>query len=201
MNFSSIETTEIPSKDNQKVDQSENDIEYDYLLHRKSFRLFRKFYKEKFDLHSHKHKFKRQIKSFTVEQMNDCFTTFINEEFADYLGMINELGFDLVHQAFKTVILSDIYKMKEECTQGRDFSLIRLIFTKYNAKHMIKLFSEMAYVFLFGLYMTCQGKQDSVITNQKDDNKLPFAMEFLFKTALELIPASEKEVLMQLVKK
>ncbi|CAI2370182.1 unnamed protein product [Moneuplotes crassus] len=182
--------------------------EYYYLLQRKTFRMMKKFYKEKFENFSKKYKFKRKIKEISREKCDQCFREYVQQEDIFEFGgkrgcgeegsveRIDGIVGESIVEAIQLLILCDRYKKAERATRGMDFTVCRSLLNHYNQKNLGEFLSSKANCLITALYLkrACFVDSSDPIrceTNEclkqkdVDPEKLMREMKLLFKSSIE----------------
>ena len=110
-----------------EVETTKKYTEYKYLLERKSIRLMRKFYKDRFDKFSIKFKFKQRVRFMSLQEMDQVTHLFVQHEFPSFLSNMSIEQLVVLYTALKSIILCDRHKKNEPVIEGLDFKVIRSI--------------------------------------------------------------------------
>ena len=87
-NLNELQSTESPQKFKTQTLKNKNKkktTEFAYLLERKSFRMMRKYYKEKFESEIEDSEYKKKLPTMTLEDINLLVSTFMDKEFGTTL--------------------------------------------------------------------------------------------------------------------
>lgn len=205
-------TEQVPKKSSRRANIKTT--EYYYLLQRKTFRMMKKYYKEKFENFSSKYKFKRKVKEISREKWNDFFKEYVNQEQiftfnamkdnieeGDKVTAIERIVSWGIIEPLQLLILWDRYRKLEKATEGMDFNASRSLLNHYNQKNLQQFLSSPANWLLTALYLKRACYVDSSNPTQHKDNewlkqkdvdpqKLMKEMKFLYKSSLEKLPSN-----------
>jgi hypothetical protein len=157
--------------------------EFSYLLQRKCLRMMRRYFKQQFESWGIFTNYKKEIRSLSLEQINNSIRAFIELEF-DYLNPYSEYAeYTGLENSLKTLILCDRYNKNEPIIDGLNFAIIRNVLNKFNTRNLLNFYSDKANSLLFVHYYERNCENDAVKQPDVDPQKLLGEMKALYEEA------------------
>jgi len=157
--------------------------EFSYLLQRKCLRMMRRYFKQRFETCGIFTNYKKEVRSLSLDQMNEAIRAFIQLEF-DYLNPYPEYTeYMWLENSLKTLILWDRYNKNEPIIDGLAFDIIRNVLNKFNTRNLLNFFSDKANSLLFVHYYERNWEVDAARQPDVDPQKLLGEMVALYEEA------------------
>ncbi|CAI2373170.1 unnamed protein product [Moneuplotes crassus] len=190
-----LEKTQDPSeKPSKKKANKRKSTDFGYLLERKSFRMMRKYYKDKFQQNIGDIEYKR-LSKMTTDEINIIMSSFMENELGSILiCLLSEDDHDRIRDALKTIIFCDRYQKKEAISEGLNFSILRNVLHKYNTRNLIDFLSDASNSFVYTHYFLKEGKNAAYEQSDNDSDKLLSRMRHLMKEASNYLPSEINEI-------
>lgn len=188
-----IEAAETKSPKKSKKDRKTTD--FAYLLERKSFRMMRKYYKEKFEFDIEDPEYKKKLPKMSTQEINDMVSDFMQKELGSYLiSLLTDNDAGRIRDALKTIIFCDRHRKKEDISEGLDFVPLRNVLHKYNTRNLIDFLSDASYSFVYTHFFLKDGKKAATEQSDNDSEKLLSRMRHLMKEASNYLPSEINEI-------
>ncbi|CAI2373913.1 unnamed protein product [Moneuplotes crassus] len=186
-----ISSQESPAKKSKKGKTTD----FAYLLERKSFRMMRKYYKEKFEFDIEDPDYKKKLPKMSAEEINTMVSEFMQKELGQILlCLLTESDYNRIRDALKTIIFCDRHKKKEDISEGLDFVPLRNVLHKYNTRNLIEFLSDASNSFLYTHFFLKDGKKSANEQSDNDAGKLLSRMRHLMKESLNYLPSEINEI-------
>lgn len=169
--------------------------DFAYLLERKSFRMMRKYYKEKFEFEIEDPEYKKKLPKMSTHEINTLVSDFMIQELgAILICLFSQNDLDRIRDALKTVIFCDRYAKKEAISAGLSFVPLRNVLHKYNTRNLIDFLSDASYSFLYTHFFLKEGKKAANEQSDNDVNKLLARMRHLMKESANYLPTEINKI-------
>ena len=186
-----ILSVEQPKKKSRK----RKTTDFAYLLERKSFRMMRKYYKEKFEFEIEDPEYKKKLPKMSALEINTLVSEFMNKELGSILiCLLTQSDFDRIRDALKTIIFCDRYQKKEAISEGLSFVALRNVLHKYNTRNLIDFLSDASYSFLYTHFFLKEGRNAAFEQQDNDVEKLLGRMRHLMKEASNYLPSEINKI-------
>ena len=136
----------------------------------------RKHYKSLFDTFAAPFKFKKNLKTMDLDQVDRVFEGYMAKEFRiyDWIKPNIDTHFALIRTKLKEVILSERYNKKGEAfTADCDFTAVWNVLNRYNTKRQVEYFENEYNAFLYLHFSRVAGNK--FVESQKDVDKEKFS--------------------------
>lgn len=169
--------------------------DFAYLLERKSFRMMRKYYKEKFEFEIEDPEYKKKLPKMSTDEINKLVSEFMNNELGTILiCLLTQNDYARIRDALKTIIFCDRYQKKENISAGLSFVPLRNVLHKYNTRNLIDFLSDASYSFLYTHFYLKEGKKAALEQSDNDADKLLARMRHLMKEASNYLPTEINKI-------
>ncbi len=200
-----VETREVTNSQGQqeeakferpkKKSSKRKTTDFAYLLERKSFRMMRKYYKEKFEFEIEDPEYKKKLPKMSTCEINTLVSDFMIQELGPILiCLLSQNDFDRIRDALKTIIFWDRYAKKEAISEGLSFVSLRNVLHKYNTRNLIDFLSDASYSFLYTHFFLKEGKKAATEQTDNDADKLLARMRHLMKESANYLPTEINKI-------
>ena len=104
VSVSQKETGEEERENSNKKPKKGKTTEFAYLLERKSFRMMRKYYKEKFEDEIEDSEYKKKLPTMSCEDINILVNRFLDQEVGSLISFLTSNDYERTRDALKTII-------------------------------------------------------------------------------------------------